>query len=802
MRIDRHRIVFAGALVGIVLGVLSLGGALVLFAETQKTQETQDSVRQGYVGSSECRSCHEKFYQLWASSHHGLAMQPYTESFAEANLKPHLEEIVIGEARYRAVIDEGPGFVVESMSGKQKKYPILHVLGGKNVYYFLTPLEKGHLQTLPVAYDVNTQKWYDTAASGVRHFPDRTDAPVHWTDRAYTFNTSCYGCHVSQLVKNYDPQTDAYNTQWKEPGINCEACHGPAEEHVRVCLEAGSGNVPEDLKLDTITQSRGFTAHQVDSACATCHAKGMPITDGFVPGDSFFQHIDLVTLENPDYYPDGRDLGENYTITTWLMSPCAKAGKLDCVYCHTSSGRYRFKSDNPNQACVSCHTERATAKAFEEHTHHKPESGVNQCIQCHMPMTNFAGMNRSDHSMRPPMPSATIRFQSPNACNLCHTKQDASWADKHVRQWHEEDYQKKTLEVAELIDAARKGKWDQIDKMFGYLKSKDRDEIFANSLVRLLGNCSNVKVEPVLVDLLRNDSSPLIRGSAADALQFFLNEKSQVPLLKATQDPCRLVRIRAAAVLAGVPKEQIPESYKQSLLKAIDECKVALTARPDDAFSNYNLGNFYQSQRRFEDAINAFKTSWKLREDFIPAYVNASMAYNAVGRNEQAVESLETAIQHDPNSVAAHLNLALLYGEMNRYADAENAFRRTFKLDPKSAVAAYNIGVLVARNNPDQAVHWCRRAYELNPASSKYGYTLAYYYAQQNRLEDAIEILQPLVDKKTDDPQIYMMLAQVYVQIDNFQKAIEVCRMAAENQSFDQQTRDVFQNYVQQLMGR
>jgi hypothetical protein len=54
-------------------------------------------------------------------------------------------------------------------------------------------------------------------------------------------------------------------------------------------------------------------------------------------------HYDLITLENPDFYADGRDLGENYTYTSWLMSPCLKSGKLHCVTCHTSSGRYRFK---------------------------------------------------------------------------------------------------------------------------------------------------------------------------------------------------------------------------------------------------------------------------------------------------------------------------------------------------------------------------------------------------------------------------------------------------------------------------
>ena len=57
-------------------------------------------------------------------------------------------------------------------------------------------------------------------------------APLPWTDSAFTFNTSCYGCHASQLHTNYDPVADAYRTSWKEPGINCEACHGDAAAHL------------------------------------------------------------------------------------------------------------------------------------------------------------------------------------------------------------------------------------------------------------------------------------------------------------------------------------------------------------------------------------------------------------------------------------------------------------------------------------------------------------------------------------------------------------------------------------------
>ncbi len=41
-------------------------------------------------------------------------------------------------------------------------------LAGKNGFYFLTPLDRGRLQVLPVAYDVRRQERFDTTASASR----------------------------------------------------------------------------------------------------------------------------------------------------------------------------------------------------------------------------------------------------------------------------------------------------------------------------------------------------------------------------------------------------------------------------------------------------------------------------------------------------------------------------------------------------------------------------------------------------------------------------------------------------------
>ncbi len=757
---------------------------------------SQPPAREPFVGSASCRQCHEQFYQLWVPSHHGLAMQPYTFEFAQTNLTAPQGSIKVGKYEYIACIGREEGWVLEKGSDGEKRRPIAHVMGGKNVYYFLTPMERGRLQTLPVAYDVRIRKWFDTAASGVRHFPGAgRDTPVHWTDPMYTFNTSCHGCHVSQLSTNYDLKTDTYRTTWAEPGINCEACHGPAQEHVRICQAAPQGQVPQDLK---IIRTKPFTAEQINSMCGSCHAKMSPVTASFRPGDRYFDHFDLTTLEHPDFYPDGRDLGENYTMTSWRMSPCARSGKLDCMHCHTSSGRYRFKNDEkPNAACLPCHQEKvenATA-----HTHHKADSTGNRCIACHMPMTEFARMTRSDHSMRPPAPAATLKFKSPNACNLCHGDKDPAWADQQVRQWHNDDYQKPLLERAALVDTARRGDWRQLGAILAYMGSKDRDEVVAASLIRLLYRCESQAKWPALIKALGEDASPLVRAAAAQALDGYTTAESVRALAKATADEYLLVRVRAATALAAMPVEQLPSEYRVTVGHATTELLEALQTRPDDYASQYNLGNFYLQRGDQEKALTSYQNAIKLRPDFVPPHVNVAFVYNARGENDKAEASFRRAIVLDPNNPAVHLNLGMLLGEMKRPKEAEQAFRRTLELDPNSAAAAYNLAVMLASDRPYESLRWCQKAYQLHPEEGKYGYTYAFYLHQRRETDEAVKVLKEMVRRSVSYGDAYTLLGTIYLERGQVDEAAGVYRSACGNSNLTELERESFRAMLRRL---
>ncbi len=740
----------------IVILLLFIAAALVFYLSFRHTGDGSSS---GYSGTQSCRECHEKFYRLWAPSHHGLAMQPFTAELFQTRLTAQAENLVIGDSGYRVEFDGKRGWVKESGPGGNKKYPIIHALGGKNVFYFLTPMDRGRLQVLPLAYDVLRNSWFDTAASGIRHFHDIEENPVGWKDSEYTFNTSCYGCHVSQFTRNYDLKTDTYNSVWREPGINCEACHGSAVEHVRVCRQAAAGKPPKDLKIDVIRPPK-YSRKIGGDACAICHAKATPLTVSYKPGDDFFDHFDLGILDLPDYYPDGRDLGENYTYTQWLLSPCANSGQMDCLHCHTSSGRLRFADDKKNDACMPCHA--VNVQHASAHSHHSKGSSGSQCISCHMPKTEFARMRRSDHSMLPPTPSTTIAYKSPNACNVCHKDKDAAWADGWVRQWRKRDYQASVLHRASLIDAARRHDWQKLPAMLEYLKRNDHDAVFAASLIRLLRPCNDEGKWPLLVRALE-DPSPLVRANAAEALGDRMDDEALKALGNVIQDKSRLVRVRAAAALAAIPRSLLDSKTAAAFDKAAGEFKATLDARPDYWASHYNMGSFCFSQRDYRQAAAFYETAIRLQPRAIQPYVNISLAYNALGLNNKAEQSLRKACELQPKSLEAHLNLGLLLGELNRLGEAESHLQKAAELDPKSAVAVYNLGVINAKlGRTNSAIDYLRRAYGLQPENPQYGYSLAFYLLQGGNASDSASILQRIVRQKTPYIDAISLLGEIY----------------------------------------
>jgi tetratricopeptide (TPR) repeat protein len=300
--------------------------------------------------------------------------------------------------------------------------------------------------------------------------------------------------------------------------------------------------------------------------------------------------------------------------------------------------------------------------------------------------------------------------------------------------------------------------------MLEYITRKDRDEIYATSLMRLLRS-NNDPAKQTAILKATNDPSPLVRSAAVETLSSIPSMETLQALIKATGDDYRLVRVRAADALAAyrdtIAEMQLEEKDKRNMAKAKEEFLSFLLSRPDQWMSHYNMGNYQLESGNPQAALSSYEKSLQLDPHAIPALVNMSMAYARMGKNREAGVSLQKALEIEPENAAANFNLGLLLAEQVKMDEAKKALRTALKSDPQLAPAAYNLCVILAGEKIDEALDFCRKAYELRPDEPRYAYTLAFYQYQQGETDDAVKTLNDLLKKYPGYRDAQMLLQEI-----------------------------------------
>ncbi len=189
---------------------------------TSPKSDANELSQASFVGGRKCGDCHKSEYDKWQGSHHDRAMDLATDETVLGNFDDAVFEIHGVTSRfYRRdgkfwVHTEGPG-------GRMGEFEITHTFGWYPLQQYLVPFPGGRLQCLPVTWDVNAKSWFHQSPETP---VDPTDW-LYWTNAGQNWNGMCAECHSTNLKKNYNIDTDSYQTTWSEIDVSCEACHGP-----------------------------------------------------------------------------------------------------------------------------------------------------------------------------------------------------------------------------------------------------------------------------------------------------------------------------------------------------------------------------------------------------------------------------------------------------------------------------------------------------------------------------------------------------------------------------------------------
>ena len=669
---------------------------------------------QAFIGSENCKSCHQNEFAQWQNSHHDQAMKIAHDSTVLGDFNNILFDIK--GVKYKFFKKDG-GFWVNALNGQNEyqDFEINYTFGVYPLQQYLIEFPDGNYQTLQACWDSEKNRWMDVQP----RFDIAHDEWLHWTRGAMTWNSMCADCHSTNLRKNYDHNTNSYQTTFSEIDVSCEACHGPGEEHVRFYSKDSTGTPPR------LYMGKDMPSKELVEKCARCHSRRGQITPYFNYEGGFLDHYDPALLTTDIYHPDGQILDEDYVWASFKQSKMYHHD-VSCKDCHNMHS-LKLK-DYTNNLCLQCHDPTYNT---EQHHFHPVASESGQCINCHMTGKIYMGNDfRRDHSFRVPRPDQSVIYGTPNACTSCHQDKSDKWAAK------------------------------QIEDFYG----KERPGHFSDLL--LPGHLGDAQK---LIALLENDTVPeIVRATAVHHLAQFASAEDFQRIKKFYSDPSALVRTQMLRNF-HLPGDQWYESYLNNLLN--DPVRLVRASAAKNKLSIDPMAD--------ASGYQAYKDNWTTmisQSEFASGQHALAAHYESKGDITSAVQCYERAISIDNFYNQARLNLALLLYRQGNIARAKELYLKVIEQEPNFGHTYYMMGLLLHETGEiNEALAYLKLAFEKETTNHRIAYNYALLLHQNKRYREAIKTIEEASLRfGVIEDLLYIKLLALKESSQN-QKALEVC---------------------------
>lgn len=278
-----------------------------------------------YVGAATCSGCHQDIYDTFMKSGHAWKLNPVINGQPPAYPFTKLEQLP-------------EGYTWNDIS---------YVIGGYNWKARFMDKQGYIITDRPGAVISDTT--YLNQWNFANEIVGKAAGWVQYNSGKPKLKYNCGSCHTT----GYSPEGSQDGLEgivgtWAEPGIKCEACHGPGSLHA--------------------SNPRGF-AMQVDrdaELCGKCHIRGaieqVDAKGGFIEHheqyEELFQskHIalDCVVCHDP------------HTLVVQLRKEGKPTTRTQCENCHFQEAKYQKNAKHMalKIACVECHMPRIVKSAW------------------------------------------------------------------------------------------------------------------------------------------------------------------------------------------------------------------------------------------------------------------------------------------------------------------------------------------------------------------------------------------------------------------------------------------------------
>lgn len=666
------------------------------------------------VDEQQCQGCHQAQVKDWQGSHHQLAMQEANAQTVPADFN---DSSFTGEGETTRFFRRGDAYWVNTpgSDGRAADFKVAYTFGIAPLQQYLIEIGDGRLQALGVAWDTQQNRWFHLYPGQGVNFKN----PLHWSKPSQNANFMCIECHTTGYKRHFDALKNSFDSQWNSLGVGCQACHGPASDHLRWAAKKGDllhAGFAVDLKDKDATVEL--------ETCARCHARRAPLGDGFTVGKRLMDDYLPSVLTRELYALDGKIKDEVFEHGSFAQSKMAEKG-VRCSNCHNPHSN-ELKAPG-NAVCAQCHNPAGQtpyptvdgrglqAKPYDS-ADHMGKAGA-FCVDCHMPGKVYMGNDlRHDHSFSLP-PGARDVLKAPS-------------------------YAQSMALIRGGEPGAAQALYDQLAR--GNLPAIQR----ATLLVELPNYPSQQALALATKDLAH--PAPQVRESAVRAVSALLPPAERValygPLLR---DPVRAVRIIAARDLLSVPGQG---PAWNSAIAEYEQVQLSLLERAE---ANLNLAMLYQASGRGDKVEGQLRTALLRDPDFFPALVTLAQWLEANGRAEEARSLVTEQLVQHPNAALLQHTQGLMLIRTGDTARAMPYLHNAVRLDPANPQYAFVLAVALHDSGKvDEACQQLEGLLQRQPYNRNARLSLIQYYLENGQEPKAQVVMQSWRKLNPGDPAL------------------------------------------------
>ena len=259
----------------------------------------------------------------------------------------------------------------------------------------------------------------------------------------------------------------------------------------------------------------------------------------------------------------------------------------------------------------------------------------------------------------------------------------------------------------------------------------------------------------------------------------FLSSAAAQPTEQRVENPLYLAAASDARSYVALCKAVYWE-HMRDYQEVERQLKTAIELDPNSSFLHAKLAEILISSlrnRRSEDRVRAVEIECEKALQLNPRNADAHYLLGILksiqGRRQDAISELKMAAELKPEHLDAQHRLATLLFKAQDYGGAARAYSEVVKLKPYDHELRNMLGRSYSMSGEtEKAIKEFNAAIRIRRNYLEPHYHLAFLYGRQSRNREAIEECLTFLRSVPGEPNITLLLAEFYVAVDEFDKAI------------------------------